>query len=383
MITQEERKIRLSKANEMMREKGFQGLLIVGNGSVATKEYGFYRYFVDNRIYYHMQILVMVTDEAPTVCCGSLTHLKALNARGFQDVRMVGDALIEGVIDILKDRGVTQGTIGYCAQTMPAGWYRKLCAALPGLTLVDCADALFRIRLERSQEERDIAAKCATLADAAYEEACQVIRPGLTEGELVARLDYAMKKRGAEETFTLMTSGQLGSENGGLGHLKFSANSPRALQKGDCVSLEITPRLDGYWTQMVRTICVGQEDPLAAELQAAISACIQNVVPLLRPGVPVGELSAAVCDYAQQMGYRATMPYGHICGVDLNESRLDSLSDITLTDGMTVILHPSLIKEDMHSGIYWGETYMVTAQGGVCLMRSGQDLQTTNGDGDT
>ena len=72
MITCEERKNRLLKANNLMKRLNLNSILVVGNGSVATNEYGFYRYFVDNRVYYHRQALVIVADETPTVCCGSL-----------------------------------------------------------------------------------------------------------------------------------------------------------------------------------------------------------------------------------------------------------------------------------------------------------------------
>lgn len=123
MITCEERKNRLLKANNLMKRLNLNSILVVGNGSVATNEYGFYRYFVDNRVYYHRQALVIVADETPTVCCGSLTHLKALNERGFWDVRMVGDRLAEGLVDILGSRGITNGRIGYCPETLPASWF--------------------------------------------------------------------------------------------------------------------------------------------------------------------------------------------------------------------------------------------------------------------
>lgn len=131
MITCEERKNRLLKANNLMKRLNLNSILVVGNGSVATNEYGFYRYFVDNRVYYHRQALVIVADETPTVCCGSLTHLKALNERGFWDVRMVGDRLAEGLVDILGSRGITKGRIGYCPETLPASWFDCIHSAYP------------------------------------------------------------------------------------------------------------------------------------------------------------------------------------------------------------------------------------------------------------
>lgn len=61
-----------------MKRLNLNSILVVGNGSVATNEYGFYRYFVDNRVYYHRQALVIVADETPTVCCGILMNISLL-----------------------------------------------------------------------------------------------------------------------------------------------------------------------------------------------------------------------------------------------------------------------------------------------------------------
>lgn len=152
-----------------MKRLNLNSILVVGNGSVATNEYGFYRYFVDNRVYYHRQALVIVADETPTVCCGSLTHLKALNERGFWDVRMVGDRLAEGLVDILGSRGITNGRIGYCPETLPASWFDCIHSAYPELEWVDCTMDLYEIRKKRSREECRLVEKCAELALSGYE----------------------------------------------------------------------------------------------------------------------------------------------------------------------------------------------------------------------
>lgn len=190
MITCEERKNRLLKANNLMKRLNLNSILVVGNGSVATNEYGFYRYFVDNRVYYHRQALVIVADETPTVCCGSLTHLKALNERGFWDVRMVGDRLAEGLVDILGSRGITNGRIGYCPETLPASWFDCIHSAYPELEWVDCTMDLYEIRKKRSREECRLVEKCAELALSGYEALCAAVQNNVTESKLVSELDY-------------------------------------------------------------------------------------------------------------------------------------------------------------------------------------------------
>lgn len=203
MITCEERKNRLLKANNLMKRLNLNSILVVGNGSVATNEYGFYRYFVDNRVYYHRQALVIVADETPTVCCGSLTHLKALNERGFWDVRMVGDRLAEGLVDILGSRGITNGRIGYCPETLPASWFDCIHSAYPELEWVDCTMDLYEIRKKRSSEECRLVEKCAELALSGYEALCAAVQNNVTESKLVSELDYA---RGFSKKFKMITS---------------------------------------------------------------------------------------------------------------------------------------------------------------------------------
>lgn len=228
MITCEERKNRLLKANNLMKRLNLNSIFVVGNGSVATNEYGFYRYFVDNRVYYHRQALVIIADETPTVCCGSLTHLKALNERGFWDVRMVGDRLAEGLVDILGSRGITNGRIGYCPETLPASWFDCIHSAYPELEWVDCTMDLYEIRKKRSREECRLVEKCAELALSGYEALCAAVQNNVTESKLVSELDYAMKKQGAKETLTTLNCGFLNDANG-MGLLHSAANVPTPL----------------------------------------------------------------------------------------------------------------------------------------------------------
>lgn len=375
MITQEERKDRLLKANEVMKRLGLLSILVVGNGAVATREYGFYRYFVDNRVYYHRQALVMVADETPTVCCGSLTHLMVLNKRGFQDVRMVGDRLAEGIVDILSDRNITKGRIGYCPETMPASWYDIIQEKYSGLEWVDCTEELYKIRTERSAEESAIAEKCAVLALAGYEALCVAIQDGTTESKMVSELDYAMKRRGAEETFTILNCGRL-EDAGGMGLLHNAADSQVKIQKGDCIAVAITPRYEGYWVQMLRTVCLGKQSTTAAAMQKAVDKWMTKAAGMLRPGVRLSDIAKSIKTDAKAVGYATGEVYGYICGVDLREQPITEECQMLLAKDMTVTLSPMILRNGANCGFCWGNTYLVTAEGGQCLTEDGNGLRT-------
>jgi len=257
---------------------------------------------------------------------------------------------------------------------LPYGYYLKLKNALPELELVDVVEEIFAIRATRSPEETALYRVCAKVADIGYKAVCDAARPGMAEHELSAELDYAMKKNGAEETFTLLSSGRFQFENNGLPMLHYSAAPSRILEQGDSVALEITPRVDGYWTQIVRTISIGEPSEDLKTMHKVVTGAIEEAAKLLRPGVKMSEVVACADEYVRKQGFIPTLPCGHICAVDLNEERVDLSSNVVLKEGMAVILHPTVLKEGLTSGIYWGETYLVTENGGECIMESSKEL---------
>lgn len=376
MFSTAEKDRRLLAADRLMKEDDISAMLIVGNGVVGVRAYGCYRYFVDNRIYYHMQFVVMVPGQEPTVCVGSPTHSKCLNERQYSDVRIVGDKLIEGAISVLREKGITKGRLGVSTEMLPAGWYLALKKEFPDLEFVDVTEKIFKIRATRSPEEVALYRKCAAIADEGYKAVCEATKPGVAEHELWAVLDYTMKKNGAEETFTLLGSGRFSFTDNKLDCLHFASAPTRKLEKGDNVAFEITPRYQGYWTQIVRTLNVGEKNDDVQVLHDFIVKSIEESAKLLKPGVPLRDVIKFLWDYICAGGYKPSVPFGHVCAIDLNEGRVDPESDVILTDGMAVILHPTVLKPGIDTSIFWGETYLVTPQGGECLMHSSKELLT-------
>ena len=149
----------------------------MGNGAVGVRAYGCFRFFVDNRVYYHMQAMVALPGQEPTVCCSTITHLKALNSRNYTDVRVLGDNILSGVISILKEKRVTEGRLGVSFEMLPSGWYMQIRKEFPKLELVDVTEKIFEIRATRSEEEVELYRKCAKIADAGYAAVCEAAKP--------------------------------------------------------------------------------------------------------------------------------------------------------------------------------------------------------------
>jgi Xaa-Pro aminopeptidase len=375
MVSQYERKRRLKVADLIMKQEKLNALFIVGNGAVGIRAYGCFRYFIDNRVYYHVQALVALPRQAPTVCCSSITHLKTLQASGYNNVRIDGD-ILGSSLAVLEKNGISSGRVGVCFEMLPASWYQRMIKSFPRIEWVDITESIFAHRSVRSMEEAEVCRQCAELADIGFQAILNAAKPGVSETELAAELDYAMKKNGAEQTFTLISSGKFRLKKNDFSCLHFPFSPSRVIENGDSIGAEITPRYHGYWTQMVRTFNVGKPNEELTRIHEISCGAIKEGAKLLTPGRRICDVVKRMKAYIEEAGLIPTLPYGHICAVDLNEERVDPASTVMLTPGMAVILHPTITTPNITTSIFWGETYLVTENGGENLMSSSQELIT-------
>ena len=60
---------------------------------------------------------------------------------------------------------------------------------------------------------------------------------------------------------------------------------------GDCISMEITPRYNGYWTQLVRTISVGEPNEDFIKMHEVSCRIIKGALEELKPGNRIGNIA--------------------------------------------------------------------------------------------
>jgi len=380
MFSEQERQRRLDGARKLIRDNDLKAIYLLGNSTVGTNAFGCFRYFVDSRIIFFLMSVVILPEGEPVAVVNNTMGKLNLVGRSFIREAEINLDQLGGVISILKSHGITSGKLGVLLEVMPASWMLRLKKELPGLELVDVSEQIFALRAEKSPEEAEAQRIGGKVAEAGYEALCRELRPGMYENEAVAIIDRAMQRLGSEESFNLITSGRFSAKDNAMPTLHNTASINRRIEKGDCVALEITPRYNGYWTQMARTVCVGEPNPEAEEFHAIIVGAIAAATAMMRPGVPVGEMVRVMREYVESRGYTFAMPCGHIAAVDLNEERTFEGNPRLLNEGMMVILHPTVLKEGMTSGIYWGESYLVTADGCEPVMPGSQTLCVTAAD---
>lgn len=377
MFSEIERKRRLDAAAKIIKDNGLEAIYLVGNSNVATNAFGCFRYFVDNRVFFFLSSVVIMPDgELIGVVNNQMGKLNLIGTSFVRDAVTNVDQL-GGVIELLKSKGITKGKLGVLTEVLPSSWMMRLNEEMPELELVDVAEQIFAVRAIKSEEEVEAQRQCAKAADAGYKAMCEEVKPGMYENELVAAVDRAMQRMGVEESFMLVTSGRFSAEKNELPTLHNVAAINRKIEKGDSIAMEITPRYNGYWTQIVRTISVGEDNADLDEFRRVTVGGIEAAKKVMKAGVPVGDLVKAMRAYIEGEGYKLSMPCGHIAGVDLNEERLTEDNERPLAPGMLVIMHPTVLNDKLPSGIFWGESYVVTEDGYEAVMSSSSDLFTS------
>ena len=368
MYSKEEKARRLAAAAELIKKEGLQAIFLQGNGTVGTNAFGNYRYFVDNRTNFFIACAVITPAGELLGVVSSVMARNHLVKDSFVDNAIISPDRLGGVIKYLKENGMDKGRLGVLLEILPASWLLRMRKDLPDLQLVDVSDALFAIRTHRSAEETETLRCCGHISDEGRKAFARAAVPGAMEHEVVAETVAAMQSYGCDNFFMLIASGKFSAEDNKMTTLHNAGGIDRRLEDGDTVSMEITPYFNGNWTQLVRTVCVGRPNPDAEEFIRVTRLGIEAAAKLIKPGIPISELVRAIRAATEAEGYRLAMPCGHICGADLNEERLTEDNDRLLLAGMCVIIHPTVLKGGLKSGIYWGESYLVTEDGCECLM---------------
>ena len=346
----------------VMQAKGLKALVLIGDTNVGGQYLGDFRYYVDNRIIAGQQVAVLFPQGEPALFMGTAIQQQAASRRSsIKDCR-VSDDLLADTTGLLKERKVTAGKVGVSFAMLSIPWYDYLKKELPGIEWVDTHQDIFDIRIHHSAEEAELFRKCGQIGAGEFEAAVKMIKPGVTEYEIASAIEEYGRVRGAEQHFTLVGSGTyLPGERNGL-PLPYSP-SHRRVEAGDSVVMEITPRVEGYWTQIVRTVNVGRPNPELEKLYRVSRDAIKKGLEVFKPGKTIRDVVLAMDAYVKDCGYLFRPPTGHVCGVDLIEGRVSAQNARVLEAGTAVIIHPTVATPDGKNSFFWGETYLVTETG--------------------
>ncbi len=180
----------------------------------------------------------------------------------------------------------------------------------------------------------------------------EIIKPGVSTADLDAAAEEVLKKHGCYSPF----KGYPGpypypastnvSVNNELVH---GIPGKRKLKEGDIVSVDCGTVFEGYVGDSAFSACVGSVNPEAQKLVDAAEGALYAGIEKMVAGNHVGDISAAIQNYAESRGFHVTREYtGHGVGRAMHEGpQVPNYGTpgrgLVLREGMTIAIEPMLL----------------------------------------
>ena len=217
-----------------------------------------------------------------------------------------------------------------------------------------------KCRIIKDKTELEKIAKAQQISEQAYLELLNDIKPGVSECELSARLEYYMKLRGAEDiSFDLITI------TGKKTSLPHGVPSFDTVAEGDFFTCDFGAVYEGYHSDTTRTVAVGYAtDEMRGVYEIVLRAQLA-ALEKIKPGAKCSEVDKTARDIITEAGYGEYFGHstGHGVGLDIHELPfVSSKSDTLLSKGMVITDEP---------GIYLPGKFGVRIEDMLCVTENG------------
>lgn len=263
------------------------------------------------------------------------------------------DLLQAGAAGIAR-LGLEAGAVTWAQQrSYAAEWF-------PEADLVPTEGLVEALRAVKDDGEVARIERAAHIADAALAEVQSMLLEGPTEREFGLALDTAIGRLGAEGTSfeTIVASGP----NGARPHHR---PGDRRVRDGDLVVIDFGALVDGYCSDMTRTLMVGTPSDTQQRMLDVVTRSQQAGVDAVRAGVATSAVDAACREVITEAGWGDAFVHGTGHGVGLlihEDPRVAATATATLAAGHVVTVEPGVYLPE-HGGVRVEDTVVVTAEG--------------------
>lgn len=226
------------------------------------------------------------------------------------------------------------------AEHMTVDAYGKLSADLSGIALAAIPTPVAALRKVKTAEEIEAIATAVRLGDKAFCHILKQIKAGVREREIALELEFFMRRNGASGlSFEMIVA------SGNRSALPHGAASDKPLAHGDAVVLDFGCIVNGYCSDLTRTVFIGETTKKQRETYQAVLDAQLAALQELRPGLTGREADAPARRSLAGKGLSEYFGHGlgHGLGREVHEApRLSPVSEEMLTAGMVVTVEPGV-----------------------------------------
>ncbi len=234
--------------------------------------------------------------------------------------------------------------LGFELQHMSLAMYRQIGAIIkkiePSPRLVPLEGLVELLRAIKEAEEIEVIAQAADISDRAFLHTEKNIKAGMSEIEVAWEVEKFMREHGSQAVpfDVIVASGP----NAALPHAR---PTERIIQEGEPVLMDIGARVQGYASDLTRTICLGEPDDNFKKVYDIVLGAQLAALELIKEGMTGEQADNLARTIIAETGYAEAFGHalGHGIGLVAHESpRLGPGANEKLTSGMVFTIEPGI-----------------------------------------
>jgi Xaa-Pro aminopeptidase len=210
----------------------------------------------------------------------------------------------------------------------------------PGVEMVPIKDIVDKLRIVKDGDElQNLEAAIDVLDDCFMHVVKNELRVGRTEKEIALAVEQYLQSRGSATSFpSIVASGP----NASMPH---AVPTDRKIQEGEPITIDIGAVVNGYCSDMTRTVCIGEPSDKLREIHGLVLEAQERAEQAIKAGMSGKDADALARDFLAEMGYgeQFTHGLGHGIGLEVHEPPSLSLrGEQPLQRGMVFSVEPGI-----------------------------------------
>ncbi|TVY11076.1 M24 family metallopeptidase [Paenibacillus cremeus] len=303
--------------------------------------------------------LLMVRGAEPQLIVPALDFEAAQAASSVKSIHTHTDT--ENPYEVLSKLMPTGiRTLGLEKEYMTVSRFEAISQAVGAAVYTEIDEPLREMRVIKTPDEVVRMKHAVRIIEDVLRAGIAQVKPGVTEIELVAELEYQMKKLGASgPSFSTMV---LAGEKSALPH---GVPGSRAIREGELLLFDLGVYADGYASDITRTFAVGDISVEQAKIYQTVLQANQLAIEATSPNATLASLDQAAREHITAAGYGPYFMHrlGHGLGMDVHEyPSVHSQNQDLLRSGMVFTIEPGIYVPSV-GGVRIEDDVLVTDHG--------------------
>lgn len=281
-----------------------------------------------------------------------------MEAEGYEIITFGNGGYEEAINDVISTDGISH--LGFEAENMIFSDYNKLKDNLKVKEFVPVGNEITNLRRIKTPRELEFIKQAEAIGDQVFTEILTFIKPGMSELEVAARIEYLLKLKGGQDlSFKAIVASGVNSS------MPHAVPSHKKIEVGDFLTMDFGCVYEGYCSDMTRTIVIGKASDKQKEVYNTVLKAQMAALDFIKAGYQGKKVDKVARDIIYGAGYEGCFGHGlgHSVGLHIHENpRLSMLEEDIIMAGMTETVEPGIYIKGF-GGVRIEDLVVVTENG--------------------